>query len=213
MQRVAAQRLGDLRGLRDRAVAVCLRNDVLRAREHGYGARLVGHARSELGAAYMPYGRTTMTRPMTMPISDETSSRKGWYHLQVARGERTNADGGDHPREAVALPDVSGNSNNLLLRATSRQNGRDRHGDEERAEDTREESAIAPSCQGRASAFTTISTVATATTCRACSRAQDRRSRSPRRPRSMRWRRYRKISQDGPRAELRSSRATWSETA
>lgn len=48
VQRVAAQRLGDLRGLRDRSVAVRLRNDVLRAREHGYGARLVGHARPEL---------------------------------------------------------------------------------------------------------------------------------------------------------------------
>ena len=48
VQRVVAQRLGDLRGLRDRGVAVRLRNDVLRAREHGYGASLVGHARPEL---------------------------------------------------------------------------------------------------------------------------------------------------------------------
>ena len=37
-----------MRGLRDRSVAVRLRNDVLRAREHGYGAGLVGHACSEL---------------------------------------------------------------------------------------------------------------------------------------------------------------------
>ena len=79
-----------------------------------------------------------------------------------------------------------------------RQNGRDRHRDEERAEDARRRSPV--DCASCNPPQGVISTVATASRCRSCSRAPSRCSRSPRRRRSTRWR-DRKNCQDGPRAE------------
>ena len=103
VQRVVAQCLGDLRRLRDRSVVVRLRNDVLRAREHGYGASLVGQARSEL------VDRVHALR------KDDDGEADGHAHQRrdelqewmvpyvVARGERTRdwVMAAAQPREAV----------------------------------------------------------------------------------------------------------------
>ena len=101
VQRIVAQRLGDLRGLRDRSVAVCLRNDVLRAREHGYGAGLVGQARPELvdrvHAIRQDDGGETDGHAHQR--RDELQKRMVPY--VVARGERPCGMAAAQPREAV----------------------------------------------------------------------------------------------------------------